>query len=254
MANSGLRNDLGQPVGEPLPEWTPPPFPPRASMQGQYCRLEPLDRVAHARALWDANAHDVEGRNWTYLTHGPYDTFEAYEQWVDRTSRGPDPQFFAVLTPAPGSFLSALGSWVAIPVGVASFMRITPAQGCIEVGDINFSPLLQRTPAATEAMYLMMRRAFELGYRRYEWKCDALNAPSRRAAQRLGFSYEGAFRQAMVTKGRNRDTAWYACIDREWPVLRAAFEQWLTPENFDAGGHQRIRLSELTSPMLVARG
>jgi RimJ/RimL family protein N-acetyltransferase len=124
-------------------------------------------------------------------------------------------------------------------VGVASYLRIAPAVGTIEVGHIHFSPLLQRTPAATEAMYLMMRHAFELGYRRYEWKCDALNAPSRRAAERLGFSFEGIFRQAVVVKGRNRDTAWYACIDREWPARREAFERWLDPANFDAEGRQR---------------
>jgi RimJ/RimL family protein N-acetyltransferase len=133
-------------------------------------------------------------------------------------------------------------------------MRIDPANGVIEVGGINYSPLLQRKPAATEAMYLMMRRAFELGYRRYEWKCDSLNAPSRAAAQRLGFSYEGVFRQAWVYKGRNRDTAWFSIIDGEWPALREAFERWLAPANFDANGRQRTGLSSLTAPLLKARG
>jgi RimJ/RimL family protein N-acetyltransferase len=129
-----------------------------------------------------------------------------------------------------------------------------PASGSIEVGHLHFSPLLQRTPAATEAMYLMMRHAFELGYRRYEWKCDALNAPSRAAARRLGFSFEGIFRQATVYKGRNRDTAWYAVLDKEWPALCAAFERWLDPSNFDADGHQRARLSALTAPLVNAGG
>ncbi|MEZ5287532.1 MAG: GNAT family protein [Vicinamibacterales bacterium] len=187
-----------------------------------------------------------------------------------------DPQFYAIEVPSAGPVPSApsaasaasapsaasASSAASAPsaaspssaAGVASYLRITPAAGTIEVGHIHFSPALQQTPAATEAMYLMMRRAFELGYRRYEWKCDALNAPSRRAAQRLGFSYEGVFRQALVTKGRNRDTAWYACIDAEWPALSRAFERWLAPDNFDAGGRQREALSDLTAPVLVARG
>ncbi len=139
-------------------------------------------------------------------------------------------------------------------VGVASYLRIDPAAGSIEVGHINYSPLLQRTIAGTEAMYRMMQRAFELGYRRYEWKCNALNAASRKAAQRLGFSYEGVFRQARVDKGRNRDTAWYAAIDKEWPALDAACRQWLDPANFDGRGQQRVPLSSLTGPILVSRG
>ena len=140
------------------------------------------------------------------------------------------------------------------PVGVASYLRIDPGAGSIEVGHIHYSPLLQRTVAATEAMYLMMKRAFELGYRRYEWKCNALNAPSRAAAMRLGFSYEGIFRQARVDKGRNRDTAWYAMIDKEWPALDAAFRRWLDPSNFDERGRQRVALGTLTAPILVSRG
>jgi RimJ/RimL family protein N-acetyltransferase len=139
-------------------------------------------------------------------------------------------------------------------VGVASYLAIEPAHGTIEVGHIAYSPLLQRTPAATDAMYLMMRAAFELGYRRYEWKCDALNGPSRAAAQRLGLSFEGVFRQHRVVKDHNRDSAWYAAIDREWPRLRDAFERWLEPANFDPSGRQRERLSDLTAPVLVARG
>jgi RimJ/RimL family protein N-acetyltransferase len=154
-----------------------------------------------------------------------------------------DPQFHAVLERATGE-----------AVGVASYLRIDPAAGSIEVGHINYSPRLQRTIAATEAMYLMMRRAFQLGYRRYEWKCNALNAPSRAAAQRLGLSYEGVFRQAHVVKGRNRDTAWYAAIDTEWPALDRAFQQWLDPANFDDRGRQRTSLSDLTAPILKNRG
>ena len=196
------------------------------------------------------SASIADGRNWTYLAQDPFERYDDFEAWVARSAESADPQFYAVLS-APSTDSSAASS---AAVGVASYLRITPAAGTIEVGHIHFSPRLQHTPAATEAMYLMMRRAFELGYRRYEWKCDALNAPSRRAAQRLGFSYEGEFRQALVTKGRNRDTAWYACIDREWPALSAAFETWLDPDNFDANGRQRQALSALTAPLLVARG
>jgi RimJ/RimL family protein N-acetyltransferase len=265
-------NRFGQPVGLPIPEWTSPPFPPREALDGRYCRLELLES-AHARDLWHANSLDAGGRNWTYLTHGPYDTGEAFTQWVSRASQERDPQFFAILVPAsrvrlpsdrpsPGAVLGARGKSATggdgpepyAAVGVASLMRIDPPNGVIEVGGINYSPLLQRTPAATEAMFLLMRRVFTLGYRRYEWKCDSLNAPSRRAAQRLGFSYEGIFRQAIVTKGRNRDTAWYACIDREWPALEAAYERWLAPGNFDEEGRQRVSLAGLTAPVLVARG
>jgi len=208
-------------------------------MDGRYCTLEPLT-PAHAPALWDAFAGD-DGRNWTYLAPKPFERFEDFQAYVTQSAGSVDPQFYAIV--ADG-----------VAVGIAAYLRITPAAGTIEVGHIHFSPRLQRTPAATEAMYLMMRRAFELGYRRYEWKCDTLNAPSRRAAQRLGFSYEGVFRQALVTKGRNRDTAWYACIDTEWPALGRAFGTWLAPDNFDASGQQRQSLSVLTAPVLVARG
>ena len=163
-----------------------------------------------------------------------------YREWLVASCFGDDPLFFAVVDAAAGKAL-----------GVASYLNIKPAQGSIEVGHIYFSPALQRTRSATEAMYLMMRRAFELGYRRYEWKCDALNAPSRAAAERFGFSYEGIFRQATVRKGHNRDTAWYAAIDREWPALAAAFETWLALSNFDAAGRQRVSLRTLTAPIRV---
>jgi len=155
-------------------------------------------------------------------------------------AKADDPLFHTIVDLATGK-----------AVGVATFMRIDRASGVIEVGNINYSPLLQRTPAATEAMFLMMRRVFEeLGYRRYEWKCDSLNAPSRAAALRLGFQFEGIFRQAVVYKGRNRDTAWFSIIDSEWPSLKRAYEQWLGPENFDAEGRQKRKLAEL----IAARG
>jgi RimJ/RimL family protein N-acetyltransferase len=220
-------NHLGQPIGPTVGAWKPPPPPPRTPIEGRYCRLEPLE-AHHARDLWAANAHDTDHRNWTYLPYGPYAAFEEYANWIEHARATSDPLFYAVMTPSAA--------------GVASYLRIMPDAGSIEVGHINLSPLLQRTRAATEAMYLMMKRAFDLGYRRYEWKCDALNAPSRAAAERLGFTYEGTFRQATVYKGRNRDTAWYSVLDAEWPNRRAACERWLAPENFDAEGKQRAKL------------
>jgi RimJ/RimL family protein N-acetyltransferase len=193
--------------------------------------------------LYQANATDTEGRIWTYLPYGPFATLADYQEWLESVSRPQDPLFHAIVDLDSGR-----------AVGVASYLRIQPGHGSIEVGHINFAPPLQRKPAATEAMYLLMKRAFEAGYRRYEWKCDALNQRSRAAAQRLGLSFEGIFRQATVYKGRNRDTAWYAAIDSEWPALSQAFEHWLNPANFSADGQQRVRLSELTSRILVARG
>lgn len=211
-------------------------------MAGRFCRIEPLDPDRHAEELHRAICLDQEGRNWTYMNYGPFDSFSTYRAWMERFCLGEDPLFHAIVD---GVTKTA--------VGVASYHRIDPNVGVIEVGHLNYSPLLQRKPAATEAMYLMMKRAFELGYRRYEWKCDSLNAPSRAAAQRLGFSYEGIFRQATIYKGRSRDTAWYSVIDKEWPELSRAFTRWLDPENFDEQGRQRRRLSELTAPIVKNR-
>ena len=228
-------------LGVPVPDWTPPPAPPREPIEGRYVRVEPIDPDRHAVELYEANR--VSDAIWDYLPAGPFDTFAAYREWMDETCLGDDPLFHAVIDKADGK-----------AKGVASYLRIAPAAGSIEVGHINYSKPLQRTRAGTEAMYLLMKRAFELGYRRYEWKCNALNAGSRRLAQRLGLSYEGVFRQALVVKGRNRDTAWYAAMDAEWPVLETAFATWLDPENFDADGRQRRSLSDLTAPVLVNRG
>ena len=228
-------NHLGQPIGFPLPGWSARPRPPRTTMEGRLCRIEPIDVDRHAADLHSANLEDKEGRNWTYLAYGPIATLDEYRDWMRKTCLGDDPLFHAVIDLKSGR-----------AVGVASYLRIDPAPGVIEVGHINYAPPLQRTVAATEAMFLMMRRVFdELGYRRYEWKCDAVNAPSRAAALRLGFQYEGIFRQATVYKSRNRDTAWYAIIDRDWPALKARYERWLDPANFDAAGRQRRKLSEI---------
>jgi len=190
-----------------------------------------------------ANAEDPTGRMWAWLPYGPFEDAAAHRAWMAQACTGDDPLFFAVVDAGDDRAL-----------GIASYLRITPEAGTIEIGHIAFSPALQRTAAATEALTLMIRCAFGLGYRRIEWKCNALNAPSRRAARRLGFSYEGVFRQAAVVKGRNRDTAWYAMIDSEAPALLAAYDRWLDPANFDAAGRQRVRLSDLTAPILVKVG
>ncbi len=232
-----------QPIGFSIGDWTPPVRPPGEPMIGHYCRLERLDADRDGQSLFDAYALDSEGRNWTYLPQGPFENYAEFYIWLSDMAKLDDPFFFAIID---GESQTS--------VGIASYLRITPPAGSIEVGYIHYSPLLQRTPAATEAMYLMMEQAFTLGYRRYEWKCDALNAPSRIAAQRLGLSYEGVFRQATVYKQRNRDTAWYATIDREWPDLKQAFEQWLDPNNFDNDRNQKTRLSTLTAPLLKATG
>ncbi len=230
------RNEFGQPIGAPVPGWTERPRPPRSPMIGRYCRVEPVEIARHAADLWAAYAEDKEGRVWTYMPLGPFSSERDYRAWLEKAAALDDPMQHAIVDGPSGR-----------AVGVATFMRIDPPVGVIEVGGIAYSPRLQRTRASTEAMYLMMRRAFdELGYRRYEWKCDALNAPSRAAAERLGFRFEGIFRQALVYKGRNRDTAWFSILDSEWPSLRAGFERWLDPANFDAEGGQRERLSALT--------
>ena len=236
-------NELGQPVGFEVPDWKPVPAPSRVTLSGQYCRIEPLDPDRHARDLFQANSLDTEGLAWTYLAYGPFATFHEYERWLVESAASTDPLFFTIVDQKSGR-----------AVGVSSYLRIDPKQGVIEVGHLNFSPLLQATPAATEAMYLMMRYAFELGYRRYEWKCHSMHSKSRRAAVRFGFSYEGIFRQAVVVKGRNRDTAWYAAIDQEWPALKTAFETWLDPNNFDSAGKHKTSLSQYTSPIVKQRG
>jgi RimJ/RimL family protein N-acetyltransferase len=232
---SEYRNELGQPIGPPLPGWSARPLPPRTPIAGRFCRVEPLDPEHHAADLFAANAADKAGRNWTYLPQGPFADLDDYRRALVAATERANALAHAIIAADTGR-----------PVGVASYLNIDRQAGTIEVGSINYSPQLQRRPAATEAMFLMMRRVFdELGYRRYEWKCDALNAASRAAALRLGFRYEGLFRQATVYKERSRDTAWFSVIDGEWPALRTAFERWLDPANFDAAGHQRNSLAAL---------
>ena len=226
-------------LGPPLPRWTARPRPGRDVLSGPRCRLEPLSADSHGDDLWKANAADTDGRMWDYMSCGPFTDFADYRSWLAGAAAGDDPLFFAIVDQASGKAL-----------GVASYLRIDPANGVIEVGNIAYSPALQGTVLATEAMYLMMAHAFDgLGYRRYEWKCNAFNAPSRRAAQRLGFSYEGLFRNHMIVKGRSRDTAWFAITDADWPAIKAAHETWLAADNFDADGTQRHALSALTKAL-----
>lgn len=228
-----------RPIGPPVPDWHPPPPPDGAVLSGRYAQLEPL-APGHAPDLYRAYA----GADWIwdYMAGGPFADLQSYTAWMRDTLATPGHLFYAIRDLETGQ-----------TGGVASYLRIDPAQGGIEVGNIAYAPALQRRRAATEAMVLMMRWAFEAGYRRYEWKCNALNRPSRRAAQRLGFSFEGVFRQHMIVKGRNRDTAWFAIVDGDWPALQRAFDTWLDPANFDADGRQRARLSDLTAPVLSAR-
>lgn len=231
-------NALGQPIGTPLHDWQPRAAPSASVLQGRTCRLVPADPGRHSQELWQALSEDTEGGVFTYLPYGPFADHDEYVQWMVSTCLGPDPQFFTILDTASDR-----------AVGLASYLRIAPQVGVIEVGHLQFTPPLQRTTAATEAMYLMMSNAFgKLGYRRYEWKCDSLNGPSRRAAERLGFQFEGIFRQATVYKGRNRDTAWYSIVDSEWPKLEAEFVRWLAPDNFDSAGRQRTRLQHSEQP------
>lgn len=202
-------------------------------MEGRHVRLEPLNADTHAVALHQAfRGNDTL---WDYMAYGPFVSEADYHHWARQREKGEDPRFFVLCDPATGR-----------PGGIAAYLRIMPEAGSIEVGHICIAPHLQRSIAMTEAMFLMMAWAFGAGYRRYEWKCDALNLPSRRAAQRLGFSFEGVFRNHMVVKGRNRDTAWFSVIDSEWPALAEAFSVWLSPANFDGKGRQRERLSDLT--------
>lgn len=217
-------------------------FPPHAELVGEYCRLQPLDVASHACGIFEAQREDGDGRTWTYLAHGPYTELDAFEQWCAEAQRSRDPQFYAIVDASSHQ-----------AIGFAAYLRIDPRNGVIEIGHIYYSPRLARTRAATEAMYLFMANAFSLGYRRYEWKCDSRNLPSRAAARRLGFTYEGMFRQAIVSKGRNRDTSWFAIIDGDWPGLQRAYLQWLSADNFGANGTQRTRLSELTAPFVHAR-
>ncbi len=225
-------NEWGQPIGETVDGWEPRPSPRREVLVGRYCQMRPVDPSKDAPDLFEAYADGGDGRLWTYLPYGPFANQGEYHAWLSEAARRDDPLFYSIVSAQSGK-----------PVGVASYLRIEPALGVVEVGHLCFSPRLQKTREATESMFLMMKYAFEaLGYRRYEWKCDALNEGSRAAALRLGFQFEGVFRQASIYKGRSRDTAWFSVIDSEWPTLNAAFSAWLEPSNFDEVGQQKRAL------------
>jgi RimJ/RimL family protein N-acetyltransferase len=227
-------NRFGQPVG-PLIDACPAKPPERVILSGRAVTLVPLDAEKHAAALFQAANGGDRDRVWTYLADGPYDDAAVFKASIAAKAQSADPLFFAVLDNASG-----------LAVGYQTLMRVDPTHRVIEVGAVLYAPAMQRTVGATEAQYLFAAYVFdELGYRRYEWKCHDLNAPSKRAALRLGFVFEGVFRQHMIVKGRNRDTAWFSMLDSEWPERRAAFERWLAPDNFDAAGRQKVSLTSL---------
>ncbi len=228
------QNALGQAIGDEVPGWVGAKRPPRFSVTGRFCQIEPLDEKKHLTDLFDAFRKDAEGKLWTYMFVGPFADIDSLRAWLRPACASEDPMFYAIVD---------LESDKAL--GLAALMRIKPEMGVIEVGNIAYSTALQRTAAATEAMFLLMTAVFDdLGYRRYEWKCDSLNAASRSAAERLGFRYDGLFRQAIVYKGRNRDTAWYSILDRDWPALKSGFCKWLDKDNFDDGGRQKKPLQQ----------
>lgn len=230
----------GLPIGPRLADPGPATAPRRVVLEGRHARLEPLDPRRHRADLYAASTPPDAAARFRYLFEPAPDSLETFDGWLARAAGSADPLHFAVIDRATGR-----------AEGWQTLMRITPVHRCIEIGNIYWGPRIAGTRVATEAMYLFAAHVLEsLGYRRFEWKCDALNAPSRRAALRFGFTWEGHFRRAVIVRGRTRDTAWYAMIDEEWPALKAAYEQWLAPENFDSAGRQKTRLSELTAAAL----
>lgn len=224
-----------QPVGPALPHWSGAATPPGYPLIGQRCRLDRLSPAQHSADLYRAFSVDREQQSWTYLPYGPFTDAQAFRAWMERTCTSDDPLFYAIR------------DGTGKPTGMLSLMRTDPPNGVTEVGHVHLAPVLRRTPAATEAFFLVLGHVFDdLGYRRVEWKCDSLNAPSRAAARRLGFTFEGVFRQALVVKGRNRDTAWFSMLDLEWPQVRRHLLEWLDPDNFDDAGRQRKPLRRST--------
>ncbi len=229
-----IEDEVDAPVG-PQVDAFPARRPGRTTLKGRLVTLTPLNPVAHGDALYEGTRGKAGDRLWKYLFEGPFPDRVAFDLYLQRVAASEDPLFFAILDQVSD-----------MAVGYASYLRIEPAHRVIEVGNILFTPSLQRTPLATEAMYLMARHVFDdLGYRRYGWKGNALNQPSRKAALRFGFTFEGVFRQHMIVKGRNRDTAWFSLLDSEWPARKASFERWLNPANFEPDGRQKVRLSGL---------
>ncbi|MFM0739272.1 GNAT family protein [Paraburkholderia xenovorans] len=229
------RNAFEQPIGAPVPGWNGAQAPGGEPLAGQYCRIERVDVERHAADLYEAYSSAADGRDWTYLNVGPFGSLAAYREHLTRAAASADPLHHAVIDLATGK-----------AIGTLALMRIDRTNGVIEVGHVTYSPRLKRTRIATEAMFLLLQHVFDdLGYRRFEWKCDSLNGPSRNAALRYGFTFEGIFRQAIVYHERNRDTAWFSIIDSEWPALRPSYTQWLDTGNFDAQAQQKERLVDL---------
>lgn len=229
------KNQFGQIIGNRVDNWIPCQKPPQKVIQGTYCILEPLEINKHSSKLFDSLAIDNKGESWTYLPYGPFNTLNEFQEWLNTTMADINTLFYAILNVKTHQ-----------PIGISGYLRINSEHGVIEIGHLHFSKLLKRTPLATEAIYLMLQLIFdELGYRRCEWKCNALNEPSRMAAERFGFKFEGIFRQHYVFKNHNRDTAWFSILDSEWPIIKEKFQKWLAPSNFDATGKQILKLSEL---------
>lgn len=229
---SELKNIFGQPIGQSMKTWTTRPLPQDITLEGQYCLIEPLNPELHTKSLFQAFSLAENESDWTYLFFGPFTNFENFKEFITTAYQNTDPKYYTIMDRTSGE-----------AIGLISLMRIDPVHGVIEVGNVVFSERLKRKPAATEVQYLLMKYVFEsLQYRRYEWKCDNFNLPSKKAAQRLGFQFEGLFRQAIVYKERTRDTAWFSIIDSEWSLLKQAFELWLSPTNFDKAGKQINRL------------
>ena len=225
-------NEFDQPIGDEVSGWTPRPLPERVTLKGRFCTIEPLSTEKHGADLIETLLQRSENSIWTYMAAGPFETTEDFMEFLRVQESSADPLHFTIIDHELGK-----------AVGTFSLMRMTPEHGTIEVGWVIYSQLLKRPATATEAQYLLMKYALEdLGYRRYEWKCDALNEPSRRAARRLGFRFEGIFRNALIYKNRSRDTAWFALTDEDWPHQKQAFEKWLRPENFDQRGQQKEAL------------
>jgi RimJ/RimL family protein N-acetyltransferase len=238
---NSVPNANGDPIGIEVGQAAKPELPDSGMvLSGSLCRLEVLSAESHAQDLFEAFSLDVSDSLWTYLPQGPFQSVDEFAAWVERVQGQQDPIFYAIIDKQTNT-----------AVGISSYLRIDQRASSIEIGWLTFSPLMQKKPIATEAMYLMMKNAFDLGYRRLEWKCNALNAPSIRAAARLGMSFEGVFRQATIVKGHSRDTAWFSILDTEWPQVRSAIEAWLAADNFDEAGNQKLRLSDLTLPLLA---
>lgn len=232
MGNKNMlkKNQFDQIIGFPVEHWSARPLPPKKVIPGNYCRLEPLNMAQHGEQLFEAFQLNNPGDTWTYLPYGPFATYPEFKQWL-------------AMADAHQFFYTIIETETQTPQGIARYHKVDPEHGVIEVGSIHYSKALQKSRAATEAMYLMMQFAFdELGYRCYKWRCNALNQGSRKAAERLGFQFEGIARQGYVFKGYNRDNAWYSIIDSEWPALKAKFLKWLSPDNFDVSGNQILRL------------